>query len=184
MALIAPPNLDDIDNGLRAEYESGRARFDHFDLLRRVLVRVPAAFRAADGMYGLIMERGLLGREAKEAIFVSCAGVRHCSYGQAAHGAWLVEHAGWTVNEVESLARGEELARHSASERALLAFARKVAAAAYRTVERDIEMMREAGFATPEIVEALTVVSLSGWMNGYAEALGLEDTDVSGGADS
>jgi uncharacterized peroxidase-related enzyme len=179
MALIAPPPLDDIDGELRAEYESGRAQYAHFDQLRRILVRVPAAFRAADGMYGLIMEQGLLDRAIKEAMFVTCAGVRQSRYGQAAHGRWLIEHTGMTELEVESLARGEELARHSAAERVLLAFARKIAAAPYRTVERDIEMLRDTGFDTPEIIEALTVVSLSGWMNGYADALGLEATDAS-----
>lgn len=178
MALIAPPDLDQIDTRLRAEYESGRARFAHFDQLRRVLIRVPAAFRAADGMYGLIMEEGLLDRSIKEAIFVACSGVRRCRYGQAAHGAWLIEHTPMTEHEVESLARGEDLASHSASDRVLLAFSRKVAAAAYRTVERDIETLRDAGFDTPEIIETLTVVCLSGWMNGYAAALGLDDMDV------
>ena len=178
MALIAPPDLEGIDGELRAEYEASRTRFGHFDQLRRILVRAPAAFRAADGMYGLIMELGLLDRALKEAVFVTCAGVRDCRYGQAAHGRWLIEHAGMDALEVEALARGEDLSRHSAAEHALLAFARQVAAAAYRTVERDIETLRGAGFDTPEIVEALTVVGLSGWMNGYADALGLDDTDV------
>ena len=184
MALIAPPDLQRIDSELRAEYEASRTRFHHFDELRRILVRAPAAFRAADGMYGLIMERGRLDRALKEAIFVTCAGVRHCRYGQAAHGSWLIEHAGLNDLAVESLARGEGLGGHSAAEHALLAFSRKVAAAAYRTVERDIETLRGAGFDTPEIVEALTVVGLSGWMNGYADALGLDDTDVSARAAS
>jgi uncharacterized peroxidase-related enzyme len=184
MSLIAPPDLDEIDAGLRAEYELGRGRFAHFDQLRRVLIRVPAAFRAADGMYGLIMERGLLDRAVKEAMFVTCAGVRQCRYGQAAHGTWLVEHVEMTNLEVESLARGEDLVRHTASCHVLLAFARKVAAAPYRTVDSDIEALREAGFDTPEIIEALTVVGLSGWMNGYADALGLDATDVSAKAAS
>jgi uncharacterized peroxidase-related enzyme len=178
VALIAAPDLEDVGGDLRAEYESGRNRFGHFDRLRRVLLRVPAAFRAADGMYGLIMEKGLLDRELKEAIFVACAAVRGCGYGLAAHGGWLIEHAQLSPANLESLARGEDLGRHSHSERALLAFARKVAAAPYRTVERDIETLRAAGLDTPEIVEALTVVSLSGWMNGYADALGLNETDA------
>jgi len=180
VALIAPPSLEEVDGELRAEYESGRVRFAHLDQLRRVLMRFPAAFRAADGMYFLIMERGRLDRELKEVIFVACSGVRECRYGLAAHGGWLIEHTGLAPSEVESLARGEDLTRQSESQRALLAFARKVAGAAYRTVEQDIETLRGAGFDTPTIVEALTVVSLSGWMNGYADALGLDAAEVVG----
>jgi alkylhydroperoxidase family enzyme len=45
-------------------------------------------------------------------------------------------------------------------------------------VEGDIESLRRAGFDERTIIEALTVVSLSGWMNGYALALGLDQNDA------
>ena len=66
----------------------------------------------------------------------------------------------------------------SDSERVLLAVCRKVAAAAYRTVTADIDRLTEAGWGTQEIVEALTVVALSGWMNGIASAVGLDAGDA------
>lgn len=179
VALIPPPDLDQVGREFRAEYEAGRERHSHFDELRMILLRFPAALRAADGMYDLIMERGLLDRYLKEAIFVTCSGVRGCGYALAAHGRWLTAHARMAPSEVEALGQGADLARHSESDRILLEFARKVAAAPYRTLERDVEALRTAGFDERTIVETLTVVSLSGWMNGYAAALGLDAGDVS-----
>jgi alkylhydroperoxidase family enzyme len=98
----------------------------------------------------------------------------------AAHGAWLTANTERTQAEVDALAGGADPGDRSVSDRALLAFARKVAAAPYRTTERDIDTLRAAGFDERTIVEALTVVALSGWMNGYAASLGLEAGDSTG----
>ncbi|HVR32646.1 MAG TPA: carboxymuconolactone decarboxylase family protein [Acidimicrobiia bacterium] len=181
MVLITPPDLEEIDADVRADYETGRHEHRHFDALRRLLVRFPPALRAADGMYDLIMERGLLDRRLKEEIFVACSGVRGCGYAVAAHGGWLTANAGMTRAEVDGLAGGDPGGR-SDPDRVLLAFARKVTAAPYRTVATDIDTLREAGFDERTIVEALTVVALSGWMNGYAASLGLDAGDSTGTA--
>lgn len=181
MSLIAPPDLDHIDPALHADYEAARERHIHFDALRRVLLRFSAASRAVDGMYDLIMERGQLLRELKEQIFLVCSAARGCEYATTGHGQWLREHTELSEADVDSLVRGEDLPLHTEVERQVLAFGRKVAAAPYRTVSDDIARLRAAGFDEPEIVEITTVISLSGWMNGYAEAFGLTDEDVNGG---
>lgn len=181
MSLIAPPDLDQIDPALRADYEAARERHIHFEALRRVLLRFPAASRAVDGMYDLIMERGRLPRELKEQIFLVCSAVRRCESATSGHGQWLREHTELSEADVDSLIRGENLTLHTEAERQVLAFGRKVAAAPYRTVSDDIAQLRAAGFDEPEIVEIMTVISLSGWMNGYAAAVGLTVDDVNGG---
>ena len=178
MPLIAAPDIDQIDHSLRDAYESGRSRHAHFDLLRRLLLRFPAASRAADGMYDLIMETGRLPRDLKEQLFVACSAVRECDYATTGHGRWLADHTEMTEAEVDSVVRGEDLPNYSAVERAVLAFGRKVAAAPYRTMGDDIGALRAAGLDESEIVEIMTVISLSGWMNGYAAALGLRAGDV------
>ncbi len=173
MPLIAPPDLAVIDRDLRADYEAGRERHAHFDSLRQMLLLFPPASRAADGMYDLMMRPGVLSRIMKEQVFVASSAVRGCGYATAAHGKWLIENAELTQAEVDSLIRGEDLHRHDELERAVLSFSRKVAAAPYKTIPEDIETLRSVGLQERGIVEILAVVSLSGWMNGYAQSLGL-----------
>jgi uncharacterized peroxidase-related enzyme len=174
--LVAPPDLDVIDPDLRADYEAGRARHAHFDSLRRLLLLFPPAIRAADGMYDLMMGPGVLSRSMKEQVFVACSAVRGCEYATLAHGDWLMEHTDLTRAEVDLLIRGDDLSRHNELERGVLAFSRKVSAAPYRTIPADIEALRSVGLEERGIVETLAVVSLSGWMNGYAQSLGLNTT--------
>lgn len=177
MLLIQPPELDSLEPAVRTVYETGKVSHAHFDELRKALTRFPPVLLAADGMYDLIVGQGRLDSHLKEAMIVACSAVRNCTYGVAAHSRRLIS-GGSTPDEVQRLAQGEPLAIHSEADQALLSFARKVAAAPYKTVEGDIESLRRAGFDERTIIEALTVVSLSGWMNGYALALGLDQNDA------
>jgi len=177
MTLFAPPDLGEIDAELRLEYERGQEGHRHFDSLRKQLLRFPAAFRAADGMYDRIMEEGRLDRNLKEQIFVTCSGVRGCGYGAAAHGRWLTANTDITEDEIDALVRGDALPGADDHAKTVLAFSRKVAAAPYKTVPADIEALRTVGLDERDVVEVMTVISLSGWMNGYAQALGLRAHD-------
>lgn len=179
MALIPNPEPGSVAPEVWADYEACQGRHAHFDGLRRALLRFPSALRAADGMYDEIIGNGLLDRTLKEQVCVACAGVRDCAYGIAAHGQWLAQHAGFSSSDVDDIAAGRTPTTHSAFEKAILAFSRKVATAPYRTVPSDLDGLRDTGGDDRTIIETITVVSLSGWMNGYAMALGLDANDVS-----
>lgn len=172
-ALISAPTVDEVDAELWGEYEAGRAKHAHFDSLRRLLLRFPPALRAADGMYDLMMGPNKLNRQTKEQIFVACSAIRSCQYSTAGHGRWLAENTAVSDREISSLVDGQDLASHGPVERSVISFARKVAAAPYKTLPEDFDALRLQGLAEPDIIEVMSVVSLSGWMNGYAMALGL-----------
>jgi uncharacterized peroxidase-related enzyme len=178
MPHITAPDIGSRDADVRTLYERFRAEHAHFDELRAVLVRFPSALGAADEMYRRIMNDGHLGRVLREQVFVAASSVRGCRYAVAAHGAWLAGPGGIDGGDVAALQAGEDPASASAPERTLLDVSRKVAAAAYRTVAADVDRLEEAGWSRHEIVEALTVVALSGWMNGIASALGLDAGDA------
>jgi len=174
MALISRPDLDSIDPALRSDYESGPERHAHFDELRAtagsVPGRTPRRGRHVRGHHE--PRRAPQGTEG-----ASLCGVLRCPPVRVRARRtrrWLTEHAGMAPSEVDALGRGEDLEYQSPAERALLAFARKVAATPFRTVASDVDALQTADCDELTIVEVLTVVSLSGWMNGYADALGLE----------
>jgi len=174
MALISYPELAAAAEDVRAQYDQHRNEHAHFDELRHMLVRFPAALSAADGMYHRIMNEGHLGRMLREQIFLVTSHERGCSYAVAAHGRWLVANTDMSGTDVAALLRLEAVRGVSDRARALLAYTRKVAAAPYKIVAADLDDLYEVGWTQPEIVEALTVVSLSGWMNSYANSLGLQ----------
>ena len=178
MPHITAPDIGSMDDGVREQYERFRAEHIHFNDLRAVLVRFPSALGAVDEMYRQIMNEGHLGRVLREQVFVAASVVRGCGYAVAGHGEWLLGSGGLTPDAVAALEAGEDPTSASAPERILLDVCRKVAAAAYRTVAADIDRLEEAGWSRQEIVEALTVVALSGWMNGIANALNLGDSAV------
>ena len=175
MALISYPDLAAAAEDVRAQYDERRDEHAHFDELRRMLVRFPAALSAADGMYDRIMNEGHLGRTLREQIFLVTSDERGCSYAVAAHGRWLVTNTDMSGTDVEAIQGGEDLPAVSFRDRALLTYTRKVAAAPYKIVTADLDELHAVGWSESEIVEALSVVSLSGWMNSYANSLRLQD---------
>lgn len=177
MPHITAPHIGSRDESVRAQYERFRDEHAHIDDLRAVLVRFPAALGAADEMYRRIMNEGHLGRLLREQVFVAASVVRNCSYAVAAHGEWLSGPGGMDRADVAAMQGGDDPASATIPERALLEVCRKVAAAPYRTVRADIDHLEEAGWSREAIVEALTVVALSGWMNGIAGAVGLDGRD-------
>lgn len=179
MVHITAPDIDSRDRLVRAQYERFRDEHSHIDPLRALLVRFPAALGAADEMYRRIMNEGHLGRVLREQIFVAASAVRKCHYAVAAHGDWLIGRGGMRRADVTALQEGADPASASVAERRLLEVCRKVAAAPYRTVPDDMDRLEEVGWSREAIVEALTVVALSGWMNGIAAAVGLGADDAS-----
>jgi uncharacterized peroxidase-related enzyme len=183
LSLITAPDLDSLDESVRAQYERHRDEHAHFDELRLVLARFPAALTAADVMYRRIMNEGHLGRVLREQIFVVSSTVRDCVYAVAAHGEWLAEHGSESPADVAALQQADDQASATERERALFAFCRKVAEAPYKTVRSDIDGLLQVGWDLPEIVEALTVISLSGWMNSLANSLNIGGEAAGSAAD-
>lgn len=174
MGHITAPDVGSRDETVQAQYEAYRDEHSHFAALRAVLVRFPSALIAVDEMYARIMNEGRLGRLLREWLFVASSVVRGCEYAVAGHGRWLAGPGGMDPEHVAALQRGEDPATASEPERVLLGVCRKVAAAAHRTVDADVARLEEAGWDRHAMVEAFSVVALSGWMNGVAGGLGLE----------
>jgi len=135
----------------------------HFDALRRMFALFPAALTALDNQYDLIIGQGTLDRSCRELIFACAASARGDLYlaeamaNQAAlHGLGDPE----TALAIASTANGR-----SDAESRLLAWVQKMATTPYKSVEADAEQLHAAGWSDQEIVEALTVVSLSAYMS-------------------
>jgi alkylhydroperoxidase family enzyme len=77
---------------------------------------------------------------------------------------------------IEALERGDlKAAPLSDAQRALLEVVELLTRHAYRTTDRDVERLREAGWSDPQIAEAVYVTAMFAFFNRVADAFGLKD---------
>jgi alkylhydroperoxidase family enzyme len=161
--LIAPPARDALSADTVQQLESRAGDHGHFDGVRQLFAYFPAALKALDNQYDLIIGQGRLDRGLRELIFASAASARGDVYLAHAMASVAAEDGfGDTTAALDSAASAKG---RSDGETRLLAWAQKMATTPYKSVEDDVEELHDAGWSDEEIVEALTVVSLSAYMS-------------------
>jgi uncharacterized peroxidase-related enzyme len=116
---------------------------------------------------------GHLTRRQKEMIATFVSAHNDCPYCLDSHGSFLRD-CGGSDNLIAELTRGNT--SHSSlsqNERTLLDFASKVTVASHSINERDIQIMRDAGWDTNAIAETVHIGSLFAFFNRVANAFGL-----------
>lgn len=165
MTYIAPPAPSELTPETRGQLAAFAGAHGHFAALREVVARFPAALRALDNQYSLIMGRGRLDRWVRDAVFAVCSAERGNAYLADALAREAVRH-GANADWVKSLRTGEAaLPEPGDSVRELIRFSRKAALEPYKSVPGDVSSLHAAGWANEDLVEVLSVVSLSAYMD-------------------
>ena len=63
----------------------------------------------------------------------------------------------------------------TAAERELLAYAKKITEAAYKTTPEDVQRLRDYGWTEEQISEAVYIIALFAFFNRVAEAFGIPE---------
>jgi NAD(P)-dependent dehydrogenase (short-subunit alcohol dehydrogenase family) len=165
MSYITAPEASQLTAGTRDQLELFAAAHGHFSALRAIVARFPAALGALDNQYSLIMGRGRLDRWAREAVFAACSAERGNAYLAGAMAAEAVRHGadpdwvnGLLTQDSNPIEAGEAVG-------ALIKFARKMAREPYKSVEAGVSALHAAGWANEDLVELLSVISLSAYMD-------------------
>lgn len=162
MPSMSPLPLDSIPAQTAALLAAHADEHGHFAALREAFEYFPAALRALDNQYDLIIGQGRLDRGLRELVFACAASARGDEYlardGRTGRSARVRRHRRGACNG--RVGRGEVGRRDIP-----LTWARKMATTPYKAVEQDMERLHSAGWRDQEIVEALTVVSLSAYMS-------------------
>lgn len=176
MALLPYPEIASLPSDVRDRIQHFEGEHGRPSLLRRMLAQWPTALEALDGLYHpLIVENGKLSRSFKELLFVISAHARGCPYCAGGHGRFLVQEFGFTEDQVKRLREHPEDVEGGPAERAAAEFVRKISTEPYKTTEKDIQVLTEAGYSTEEIVEITAVAAVSGFTTTIASAMHLED---------
>ena len=175
MALVPSATPDQLDPATRRQLESFADEHRHLELLRRTCAHFPAALGGVDRMYESSMASGRLSRLLRELMFVAASDERGDRYCAEAVTDDIADRFSLDRDSINAMARGEVGGALSDAEAALVDYARKVARAPYKMVPGDIARLTEHGWETPDIVEALTIVCIAGYMNTLSQTMHLED---------
>ena len=141
---------------------------------RRVIANFPDGLAAFDQMYERMVGHGRLDATLRLVILGASARWRSDPY---IAGAMFTQamHEGIEREALAALIADAEGGEPTTAEGVLLAFCRKSTETAFKMVAADVERLKDSGWTNGQIVEAVTMVSLSGYMTVMSAAGGLLD---------
>jgi len=165
MATIIPLETSQLMPETRDQLAAFADEHAHFGELRAVVARFPAALAALDNQYRLIMGSGRLDRWVRDAVFAACSAERGNAYLATALAGQAVRHGAGPGLADGLVALDEGSPGPGGPVGALISFARKMALEPYKAVPGDVGSLHAAGWANQDLVEVLSVISLSAYMD-------------------
>lgn len=178
MALIDYPELAECDDETRAILSQFRSEHGEIPAFPRMLANKPAVLKAAVGQFGEVMFGGNLDPTLKQLAFVVVSQQHASAYCAATHGESLAGGLGLSASQVTEIAAGDESAL-TERQRAVAAFARRVAADPKAVSAADLKALRAVGFDDADIVELIAATAQANFANTVADATGITPDDES-----
>jgi alkylhydroperoxidase family enzyme len=165
MSYVTAPGRSRLAPGTRDQLAAFAGEHGHFSELRAVVARFPAALAALDNQYRLIMGSGRLDRWVREAVFAACSAERGNTYLARALAGQSARHGGDPDLVTGLVAGGAGATGPGGPVGALITFARKMALEPYKSVAGDVSALHAAGWDNQDLVEILSVISLSAYLD-------------------
>jgi uncharacterized peroxidase-related enzyme len=165
------PGLEEMPDDIRDRMLAVQEKAGFIPNVFLLLARRPAEFRAFLAYHDALMDKreGLTAAE-REMIVVAISSVNQCQYCVVAHGAILrIRAKDPTISELVG-ANWRKADNVSPKQKAMLAFALKVAEAAHLVAEADREALRDAGFDQEEIWDIAAIAAFFSMSNRLANA--------------
>ena len=141
------------------------------------LAHRPDEFRAFFAYHDALMERSSgLTKAEREMIVVATSGANHCHYCIVAHGAILRIYARNPL-VADQVAANYRKADVTLRQKAMLAFALKVALASSEIVDADYALLREHGFTDEDAWDIGAIAAYFAMSNRVADLTGMRPND-------
>jgi len=158
-----------------------------YDQLRSGMGKVPGVMKAlspwpevlemyANRVTVIMFSDTLLTRSVKEMIAALVSKINSCDYCLTYHKSYLVT-AGISSVDAEAIVGDYSTAPITDAEKKLLTYVEKVTLHAYKTIDGDVEGLKECGWSDNQILEATLVVGLFCDINRWVDALGFRYED-------
>ena len=171
------PAVDDLPDDIRARILKVQEKSGFIPNVFLVLARRPDEFRAFFAYHDALMDKpGGLSKAEREMIVVATSAANQCQYCVVAHGAILRIRAKNPL-VADQVAVNYRKADITPRQKAMLAFAMKVAFEAYAVDEPDIAALAEHGFSEEDAWDIATIAAFFGMSNRIANVTSTRPND-------
>lgn len=171
------PDLASLPDDIRAVIEKVAEKSGFVPNVFLALAHRPAEFRAFFAYHDALMDKDEgLSKAERELIVVATSGLNRCQYCVVAHGAILRIRAKDPLI-ADQVAVNWRKADLTDRQRAMLAYAEKVALNAQQIGEDDHQALHEAGFSEDEIWDIGAITALFGMSNRLVNAGDIRPND-------
>jgi uncharacterized peroxidase-related enzyme len=171
------PQLADLPDDIRARIEAVAERSGFIPNVFLVLAHRPEEFRAFMSYHDALMEKdGGLTKGERELIVVATSAANDCQYCVVAHGA-IARIRMKDPLVADQVAINHRKADLSDRQKAMLAFALKVATRSAEIVEDDLDALRGHGFSDDDIWDIGAIASFFALSNRMANLTSMRPND-------
>lgn len=171
------PKLDELPEDIRARIHEVQEKAGFIPNVFLTLAHRPAEFRAFFAYHDALMDKeGGLSKAEREMIVVATSGANDCLYCIVAHGAILRIYAKnpYVADQVASNYHKADITER---QKAMLAFALKVALASQDLVDDDYAAVRATGFSDEDIWDIGAIAAFFALSNRMANLIGMRPND-------
>ena len=171
------PDLATLPADIRARIDEVQKKAGFVPNVFLTLAHRPDEFRAFFAYHDALMERDSgLSKAEREMIVVATSGANDCLYCVVAHGAILRVYAKNPL-VADQVAANYRKADITPRQKAMLAFALKVATDSSALVDDDYEQVRAAGFSDEDIWDIGAIAAFFALSNRMANLIGMRPND-------
>ena len=171
------PDLGALPEDIRARILAVQEKAGFVPNVFLALAHRPDEFRAFFAYHDALMEKaGGITKAEREMIVVATSGANHCHYCIVAHGAILRIYAKNPL-VADQVAANYRKADITPRQKAMLAFALKVALASSEIVDADFATLREHGFSDEDIWDVGAIAAFFALSNRMADLSGMRPND-------
>lgn len=177
MAWIETIDEDEATGDTKRQYDVGIKRAGRVFNIVKINSLKPKIMRDSIGLYLTIMHGSSgLSRAQREMVATVVSKLQNCHYWTQAHGEDLRQE---TNDEalVKQIKEDYRSANLDAKTMALLEFAEKMTTEAFTMTEKDVQALRDVGWADEDILDLTHVAAYFNYITRIADALGVDLED-------
>jgi len=173
MAYIHLPPIDEVDESVRVQLEAVKKKAGEVGEIPRILsLRADIYNMTTMMLKTLLVSNTELSKPTKESIAILVSKLNGCLVCVGEHER-IARMLGMTEKQVNDVLAGIENMDIPENEKALMEFCTKCAGKEnYKMMQKDIDVLRNAGYSDSQILEATAVTAYFNYINTISNSLG------------
>lgn len=173
MAYLNLPPISELEESVRVQLEAVEKKTGEVGEIARILSLRPDIYNMTTMMFKtLLVSKTELTKTTKESIAILVSKLNGCAICVGEHER-IARMLGMTEKQVNDVLTGIENMDIPENEKALMAFCMKCAGKEnYKITQKDIDVLRDAGYSDSQILEAAAVTAYFNYINTISNSLG------------